>query len=361
MRFIFTAWLLALMTSCGGVSTQEPAVMRGSTPLDRLNEGSIVLDRAKVANSTSGLTGQVPLITFVFDDGNDTDYLLGREIFLEQGAVACSAITTGWIDTPGHLSIDQIRGLRDAGWEIMSHTVSHPRLTSLDAAQIEGEFAESKAALERRGILVRNVVYPKNMSNELVRKIARKYYRSGRGGTYAVNTADTDPYFLKSYAIKHDLIGLKRLIDGAYAGRSWIVLYQHEIDIKAGVSGRKGAFVPGEILYFSPSGAVGRCEAPAWFQHFGSLYFVPLSGTPKAGDRVDGQSSAAAARVDRILYDDRAQLRSLIRYVRTQYPEMRIVTIDQALDVLNMPKWEKAPQESSLQGTVRTSSPGSLN
>ena len=154
MRFIFTVWLLALMSSCGGVSTREPVVPRGSTPLDRLNEGSIVLDRAKVANSTSGPTGQVPLITFVFDDGNDTDYLLGREIFLEQGAVACSAITTGWIDTPGHLSIDQIRGLRDAGWEIMSHTVSHPRLTSLDAAQIEDEFAESKAALERRGILV---------------------------------------------------------------------------------------------------------------------------------------------------------------------------------------------------------------
>jgi peptidoglycan/xylan/chitin deacetylase (PgdA/CDA1 family) len=309
MRFIFAVWLLVLMTSCGGFSTREPVVPRGSAPL----------------------------ITFVFDDGNDTDYLLGREIFLEQGAVACSAITTGWIDTPGHLSVDQIRGLRDAGWEIMSHTVSHPKLTSLDAAQIEVEFAESKAALERRGITVRNVVYPKNMSNELVRKIARKYYRSGRGGTYALNTADTDPYFLKSYSIKHDLIGLERSIDRAFAGRSWIIFYQHEIDIKAGISGRKGAFVPGETLHFSPSGAVGRCETPAWFQYFGSLYFVPLSGTPEAGDYIDGQSSAATARIDRILYDDRAQLRSLIRYVRTQYPGMKIVTIDQGLDILGMP------------------------
>lgn len=333
MHFILTVWLLALMASCGSVSTREPVIPRGS----------------------------VPLITFVFDDGNDTDYLLGREIFLEQGSVACSAITTDWIDTPGHLTIDQIRGLRDAGWEIMSHTVSHPKLTSLDAAQIEDEFARSKATLERRGIPVRNVVYPKNMSNELVRKIARKYYRSGRGGTYAVNTADTDPYFLKSYSIKHDLIGLERSIDRAYAGGSWIILYQHEIDIKVGVSGRKGAFVPGETLHFSPSGAVGRTEAPAWFQYFGSLYFVPLSGTPREGDRIDGQSSAATASIDRILYDDRAQLRSLIKYVRTQYPEMRIVTIDQGLDILGMPKWVKASQESPLQGTVRSSSPGSLN
>ena len=332
MRLVLFAWLLALTASCGGHSTREPVVQRGS----------------------------VPLITFVFDDGNDTDYLVGREVFLEQGAVACSAITTGWIDTPGHLSIDQIRGLRDAGWEIMSHTVSHPRLTSLDAAQIEDEFAQSNAFFERRGIVVRNVVYPKNMSNELVRTIARKYYRSGRGGTYAVNTADTDPYFLKSYPIKHDLAGLKRSIDGAYAGRSWIILYQHEIDIKARVSGRTGVFAPGETLHFSPSGAVGRYEAPAWFQYFGSLYFVPLSGTPKTGDRVDGQRSAATAHIDRILYDDQAQLRSLIRYVRTSYPEMRIVTIDQGLDILDMPKREKTVQEYLLQGSAGSSS-SSLN
>jgi hypothetical protein len=175
-----------------------------------------------------------------------------------------------------------------------------------------------------------------------------------------VNTADTDPYFLKSYPIKHDRIGIERSIDRAYSSKAWIILYQHEIDIKASVSGRAGVFVPGETLHFSPSGAVGRCEAPAWFQYFGSLYFVPLSGTPTAGDRVDGQRSAATARIDRILYDDQAQLRSLIRYVRAQYPEMRIVTIDQGLDILDMSKREKSSQEPSLQGTAGPSS-GGLN
>jgi hypothetical protein len=186
------------------------------------------------------------------------------------------------------------------------------------------------------GVSVRNVVYPKNMSNELVRTIARKYYRSGRGGAYAVNTPDTDPYYLKSYPIKHDLPGIERSIDSAHAGRSWIILYQHEIDIKAGLLEREGTFVPGEILHFSPSGAVGRLESPAWFQNFGSLYFVPISGTPLEGDRISGQNSRATARIERILYDDRAQLRDLIRYVRTRYPEMRIVTIDQGLDILGI-------------------------
>ena len=89
----------------------------------------------------------------MFDDGNDTDYLVARAIFAEQGAVACSAITTDWINSPGHLTAEQIIGLRDAGWEIMSHTVSHPKLTSLNAEQIEGEFSGSKTVLEEHGRL----------------------------------------------------------------------------------------------------------------------------------------------------------------------------------------------------------------
>jgi peptidoglycan/xylan/chitin deacetylase (PgdA/CDA1 family) len=314
-------WLLVFMVSCGGISTREPAITSNS----------------------------VPLVTFVFDDGNDTDYLIARGIFAEQGAVACSAITTDWINRPGYLTTEQIIGLRDAGWEIMSHTASHPKLTSLNEEQIDGEFARSKAVLAGMGVPVRNVVYPKNMNNELVRTIARKYYRSGRGGAYAVNTPDTDPYYLKSYSIKHDLARMERSIDRAYAGRSWIIFYQHEIDIKAGLIEREGKFIPGETLHFSPSGAVGRYESPAWFQYFGSLYFVPTSGTPLEGDRVSGQNSSATARIERILYDDRAQLRDMIQYVRTHYPDMRIVTIDQGLDILGVPNLGSAALKHTEQ------------
>lgn len=309
MRWLFIfALILTSSVSCGGFSTRE-----------------------------SASPGATPLITFMFDDGNDSDYLVARDIFAEQGAVACSAITTDWIKQPGHLTTEQIIGLRDAGWEIMSHTASHPKLTSLNASQIDDEFARSREVLEKMGVPVRNVVYPKNMNNELVRTIARKYYRSGRGGSYEVNTEKTDPYYLKSYPIRHDRANAERSIDNAHAERSWIIFYQHEIDIKAGLSGRDGTFIPGETLQFSPSGAVGRCEAPAWFQYFGSLYFVPLSGTPRNGDRISGQSSGATARLDGIVYDDRAQLGDLLRYVHTRYPDMRIVTIDQALDILGVP------------------------
>ncbi|HUI45032.1 MAG TPA: polysaccharide deacetylase family protein [Nitrospirota bacterium] len=291
-----------------------------------------------VARNPVPTGASTPLFSYVFDDGNDTDFLVAKDIFSEQSAVASAAITTDWIGTPGHLTAAQIIGLRDAGWEIMSHTVSHPNLQSLTAAQIESEFSRSKEALEKLGVTVHNVVYPYNKNNELVRQIAAKYYRSGRGGAYAVNTAMTDPYYLKSFPYKHDLAGMEGHIDKAYTERSWIIVYQHETDIKVDIAGKQGTFMAGEKLIFSPSGAEGRYEAPAWFQYFGSLYFVPLSGTPREGDRIIGQTSKATARLDHIIYDDRAAISDMIRYVKTKYPDMSIVTIDEGLDILGMKK-----------------------
>ncbi|HTG00005.1 MAG TPA: polysaccharide deacetylase family protein [Nitrospirota bacterium] len=279
-----------------------------------------------------------PLFTYVLDDGNDTDYLVALEVFSGQGAVACTAITTDWIGKGDHLTAGQIRSLRDAGWEIMSHTATHPHLTSLTEDRIDEELARSKTMLESLGVTVRNIVYPYNQNDELVRRVASKYYRSGRGGTYAVNYPDTDPYFLKSYSFKHDLEDMKRTIDQAYQHRAWLIVYQHEMDVKIAVTAREGKFIPGEQLHFSPSGAEGRYEAPAWFQYFGSMYVVPLSGTPQPGDSVRGMTSKAAARLDHYVYDDRAAVSELIRYVRTAHPDMRIVTIDQGLDILGMAK-----------------------
>ncbi len=279
----------------------------------------------------------VPLVTFVFDDGNDTDYLVARDIFSDQGAVACSAITTDWINRPGYLSADQIIGLRDAGWEIMSHTATHPNLRSLTSAQVEDELSRSKAALEGLGLTVKNLVYPYNKSNVSVREIARKYYRSGRGGKNKFNTAVIDPYDLRSFSDKPDLVAMKGHIDRAYTDKSWLIIYHHEIDAKVTMMHKKGSFVRGERILFNPSGALGRLVRDSWFLSAGSMHFTPLSGTPRPGDRITGQKSGATAQLSRVVFNERETLGELVRYIRTQYPGMKIVTIDQGLDILGMP------------------------
>jgi peptidoglycan/xylan/chitin deacetylase (PgdA/CDA1 family) len=312
LKRLFIVTLLAVvLVSCGGVKP------RPSSPA----------------------AGAIPLVTFIFDDGDDTDYLVGKKIFADQGAVACSAITTGWINTPDHMTPDQIRAMRDAGWEIMSHTVSHSNLKSLTPAEVEDELARSKAVLEGLGLTVTNIVYPFNKSNEQVRATVSKYYRSGRGGTNAFNPGPIDPYFLKSFATKHDLPLMKAHIDQAYADKSWLIFYQHEIDAKVKLTDRHGSFKKGETLTLSPSGTVARYVTTHWFPVYGSyLYLVPFSGVPQQGDTITGATSGATARIDYVMYSELTQLAEMIGYIHRTYPDMRIVTTDQGLDLLGVPR-----------------------
>jgi peptidoglycan/xylan/chitin deacetylase (PgdA/CDA1 family) len=286
--------------------------------------------------------GSIPLVTFVLDDGNDTDFLLAKKIFADQGAVACSAITTDRISTPYHMTPAQIVALQDAGWEIMGHTVSHPNLTSLSEATLEEELSRSKLLLESMGLTIHNIVYPYNKNNEVVRSVVSRYYRSGRGGTNAYNEGSFDPYFLKSFTLKHDLPLMKSYIDRAYLDKSWLIFYTHEIDAKVKVTDTHGTFAKGETVTLTPSGTVARYTTTHWFPVYGSyMYIVPFSGVPQSGDTITGTTTGATARIDYVMYNDISLLSDMIGYIRTQYQDMRIVTIDQGLDLLGIPKFQK--------------------
>lgn len=112
-----------------------------------------------------------------------------------------------------------------------------------------------------------------------------------------------------------------------------MIVYHHDISAKATLTNKRGTFSTGELVRFSPSGAVGRHLRDNWFLTAGSIHFAPLSGTPQAGDMVSGQASGTTARMGRMVFNERDAIADLLRYVRTRYPDMRVVTIDQGLDI----------------------------
>jgi peptidoglycan/xylan/chitin deacetylase (PgdA/CDA1 family) len=274
----------------------------------------------------------VPLLSFVFDDGNDTDYLVAREIFKKQGVAASFAVVTDWINKKNYMTVSQLLELQSYGFEIMSHTVSHPDLNSLDAREIESELSVSKATLEGWGLRVNNLVYPYNKNNGHVRELAGKYYRSARGGRSMLNPAVPDRYELKSYRFSYDTEKMKGLIDIASAEGKWFIAYLHYVYIKVKTSRRNGDFKPGEDLLFSPSGAVGRYRS----EFLNYFYFVPLSGAPQPGDIITGQSGKATCHLEEILYNEKEAVAELIEYTHSRHPAMRIVTIDKGLDIYNV-------------------------
>jgi peptidoglycan/xylan/chitin deacetylase (PgdA/CDA1 family) len=291
---------------------------------------AIVTGPAVMANSK-------PLVTFVFDDGNETDYTVARDIFKAQGEVACAAVVTGWVNTKNYLSVTELHELRKDGWEILGHTVSHPNLRDLSESQIEDELSRSKAALESWGLPVRNLVYPYNKSNETIGMIAGKYYRSGRAGGSMLNPYRLDRYELKSYSIKHNLSKMKSYIDNAYSEKRWLIFYHHQIDVKIKISDKNGKFILGENLFFQPSGATGRYTASGIVFPGTAIYFTPLSGIPQPDDTITGRTSGTICKLDRVIYNEKEEITDMIEYIHKNYPDMRIVTIDQGLDLMGMP------------------------
>ncbi len=59
------------------------------------------------------------------------------------------------------LDWDRLRHLRDAGWEVGSHTVTHPHLTQLDDAQLDNELNGSRQAVQDAiGRPCESIAYP---------------------------------------------------------------------------------------------------------------------------------------------------------------------------------------------------------
>lgn len=85
-----------------------------------------------------------------------------------------------WIGTPHErelhcLDWDQLRDLHGEGWEIGSHTCSHPQLPELTEAQLRRELRRSRARLqEELGVPCKSLAYPYGNVDERVEEATRK-------------------------------------------------------------------------------------------------------------------------------------------------------------------------------------------
>ena len=123
------------------------------------------------------------MITLMFDDTFSSEYFLAKPLLDKLDVVACTSVISDYVDKgTGYLSSKQLSELQESGWEIVSHTKTHPLdLRLLSEQEIVGEFKESKIDLEKLQLKVNCVVYPCGISNPLIWEIASRYYLGARG------------------------------------------------------------------------------------------------------------------------------------------------------------------------------------
>ncbi len=153
---------------------------------------SLLVKDLFVANSNKS-------VAITFDDGYDDIYKNAYPILKKYGFTATVFIITGNTGKDLYLTWDQIRELQKAGWEIGSHTVSHPDLTKISSSQAANQIKESKIALESAlGAIIYSFCYPAGKYNEETESFVKS-----AGYTYAFSTKSGIENFLNQpYSIK---------------------------------------------------------------------------------------------------------------------------------------------------------------
>lgn len=113
-------------------------------------------------------------IVITFDDGYKDNYTNALPILRKYRFAATVFVTVGQ-DGSDFLTREEMKELLEAGWEIESHTMTHPELSKLDQAKLKWELQKSKEVLESDlGQEVKFLAYPYGKFNEAVIKAAQE-------------------------------------------------------------------------------------------------------------------------------------------------------------------------------------------
>jgi len=197
-------------------------------------------------------------ISFTFDDGLASTYTQAFPALSANGLTGTDYVTTGCVgmttatntcranDSTPYMSWTQIKALQAAGWEIGSHTVTHPYLATSDAtdgqpnvltpAQVTTELVKSKSDLAAQGINATAFASPYGDYNGAVLAQIAKYYTSQRGfADQNNNDWPYNDYIINDYHVegKTTTTQVQAKIDDAIANKRWLVLTFHDIKTRA--------------------------------------------------------------------------------------------------------------------------------
>lgn len=154
------------------------------------------------------------LVAITFDDGYRSVAQVAKPILDSHGMIGTVFVPTSfigaerpmswpgidhWLDGPNAdeltpMSWEEAEKLIGAGWEIGSHTCSHPQLTKLDDAQLRKELAESQLECERRlGISCESLAFPYGDVDERVSEAAMAAGYSA-AAALSVRASQPSPY-----------------------------------------------------------------------------------------------------------------------------------------------------------------------
>lgn len=137
-------------------------------------------------------------IVISFDDGYLSHYTNAKPVLRKLGWPGVLYLEIKSIG-PGGLTEHQIRSLMNAGWEIDSHTLTHPDLTTLDDAALRRELVDSRREIrERFGAKADFFAYPAGRYDDRVEAATKAAgYKAAVTVDEGIARGRDDPFALK--------------------------------------------------------------------------------------------------------------------------------------------------------------------
>jgi peptidoglycan/xylan/chitin deacetylase (PgdA/CDA1 family) len=137
-------------------------------------------------------------IVISFDDGYLSHYTHAKPVLRKLGWPGVLYLEIKSIG-PGGLTEHQIRSLMNAGWEVDSHTLTHPDLTTLDDAALERELVDSRRKLQERfGVKADFFAYPAGRYDDRVEAATKAAgYRAAVTVDEGIARGSDNPFALK--------------------------------------------------------------------------------------------------------------------------------------------------------------------
>lgn len=177
----------------------------------------------------------VPLVTFVDDDGKSSTYDILYQIFAAKEEHFVSAVSADKIGTTGYMSKAQILEIKAAGNEIASHGKQHGSLVVLPE-----EIKSSYDSLNAEGFEVENLVYPGGYFDDDVIRESKKYYDCATAVNLGINLSPIRTFALYRIPIGKannttiygtlldgSLNSYKAMVDYAVANNGWLISMTH--------------------------------------------------------------------------------------------------------------------------------------
>lgn len=177
-------------------------------------------------------------VSFTFDDGYLDTYTTAAPILDKYAYTGTAYVTTGYIGTDNHMSIDNIQDLQGMGWEIGTHGVTHTDFDTLSYEEVIKEIRDSKVALTDEGITVTSVSPPyganPKYSMQMLPDLQQLGYMSLRTASNTLvynNIPVSDRYKIAGFVVKSDTTvdEVKAAITYAKNNDKWLVLVFHSI------------------------------------------------------------------------------------------------------------------------------------